>query len=349
MRDTAFPWADPPAPGEASEIAPGVLWAALPLPRAMRGLGAVNVYALEDDRGWTLVDAGLDWAEGRAALEALRAGPLAGRPVSRVILTHHHPDHVGLAGWLAGHGAEVWASRTAWLYARMLTLDARERPAPEQVAFRRRAGVTGDALAAYAATRPFNFADAVTPLPPAVHALAEGDTLTIGGRTWHVRLGEGHAPAQLTLWSDDGLLIAGDQVLPGISPNIGVWPTEPEADPLTGFVDTCRRFAALGEDPLVLPGHRLPFCGLGARLAQLVDNHESALARIEAALAHAPARAVDLFDTLYRREIAEGEFGLALAEAVAHLNHLHRAGRVGRREDAAGALLYHAATGEDAG
>ena len=342
MRDAAFPWDAPPEPGTAVAVAEGVLWSALPLPPAMKGLGAVNVYALEGEDGWTLVDAGLDWSGGRAALEGLLAGPLSGKPLARVILTHHHPDHVGLAGLLAGRGAEIWASRTAWLYARMLTLDARERPAPEQVAFRRRGGVTGAALAAFAAARPFNFSDAVGALPPAFRALDEGQRLAIGGRDWVVRLGEGHAPAHATLWSDDALMIAGDQVLPGISPNIGVWPTEPESDPLAGFLDTCRRFAALGADPLVLPGHRLAFHGLEARLGQLVDNHLGALARIEAALAERPARAVDLFDTLYRRPVGEGEFGLALAEAVAHLNHLHRAGRVVRTADAEGAWRYRA-------
>ena len=343
MRDTAFPWEAAPAPGEAVAVADGVLWAALPLPRRMKGLGAVNLYALEDGDGWTLIDAGLDWPEGRAALAALIDGALAGRPVRRVILTHHHPDHVGLAGWLAARGAGLAASRVAWLYARMLTLDARERPAPDQVGFRQRHGMTGAALEAFAATRPFNFADVVGAMPPAFAALDEGDSLEIGGRVWTVRLGEGHAPAHVTLWSGDGLMIAGDQVLPGISPNIGVWPTEPESDPLAGFLESCRRFAALGGDPLVLPGHRLPFRGLAGRLAQLLENHESALDRVEAALAARPARTVALFDTLYRREIDEGEFGLALAEAVAHLNHLHRAGRVTRRMGGEGAWLWQAA------
>lgn len=334
------PWPAPPDEGAAIQVADGVLWASLPLPASMKGLGGVNVYALDDGDGWTLIDTGLDWEDGRAALRALLDGPLAAKPVHRVILTHHHPDHCGLGGWLARRGAEIWASRTAWLTARMLTLDVQEVPSPEQVTFRRRAGVTGSALVAYASRRPLNFADCVAPLPLGFRALQDGALVAAGGRSWTVRLGEGHAPGHVTLWSDDGLLIAGDQVLAGISPNIAVQPTEPDADPLAGWLATCRRFAALGADPLVLPGHRLAFRGLDARLDMLIGNHLGALARIEAALAHEPRTAVDLFDVLYRRPVKEGEFGLALGESVAHLNHLRHAGRVSRSLDRDGAWRY---------
>ncbi|MDT8344928.1 MAG: MBL fold metallo-hydrolase [Thermohalobaculum sp.] len=336
------PWAEPPAPGAVVEVAEGVLWARLPLPMA---LDHMNLYALDEGDGWTLIDTGLDWARGRAALAALRAGPLGGRPIGRVILTHHHPDHIGLAGLLTAEGAEVVATRVAWLTGRMLILDRQERPTPEQVAFRRRAGVTGAALAAYAAERPFNFADCVAPLPLGFRAIGEGATIRAGGRDWRVRLGEGHAPAHATLWSADGIVLAGDQILPGISPNIGVYPTEPEADPLAGWLDTCRRFlpAAEAGDPLVLPGHGLPFRGAAFRLGQLIENHERALGRILDALGGAPCTAVELFPALYRREIGAREVGLALVEAVAHLNHLHRAGRVRRAADAEGAWRYRPA------
>ena len=341
----AQPWDTPPGPGEAIEVADQVFWARLPLPARMRGLDGVNVYALDDGDGWTLVDTGLDTPRGRAAAEALVAGPLGGGPVKRVVLTHHHPDHIGLAGLFAERGAEVLASRTAWLLGRMLTLDRRERARREDIAFRRRAGVTGAALEAYAQEPPFNFADCVAPIPLGFTALEEGATLVAAGRRWTVRLGEGHAPAHVTLWSGDGLMLAGDQVLPGISPNIGVYATEPGADPLAGWLETCRRFAALRAEPLVLPGHRLPFRGLAGRLGQLIDNHLHALDRIEAALAEGERTAVGLFDVLYRRPIGKGEEGLALVEAVAHLNHLHAAGRVRRREGPEGEWLWSRAPG----
>ncbi|MGF1501685.1 MAG: MBL fold metallo-hydrolase [Paracoccaceae bacterium] len=335
------PWADAPAPGEAVAVAADILWARLPLP--MAGLDHVNVYALDEGDGWTLVDTGIGWARGRAALERLRGGPLGHGRIRRVILTHHHPDHVGLAGELAAEGAEIWASRVAWLMARMLTLDEQSVPTPEQVAFRRRAGVSAEELDRYGRERPFNFADCVAPLPLGFRALEDGAELEAAGRRWRVRLGEGHAPAHATLWSEDGLLLSGDQVLPGISPNIGVYPTEPEADPLGGWLESCHRFAALGADPLVLPGHRLPFRGLGARLRHLIDNHERALERILAALAESPKTAVEIMPALYHRPIGPAEFGLALVEAVAHLNHLVRRGDLIREEDATGALRHRPA------
>ncbi|MEO1275892.1 MAG: MBL fold metallo-hydrolase [Pseudomonadota bacterium] len=339
----AMAYPDPPAPGAAIEVAEGILWARLPLPMK---LDHVNIYALDDGASWTLVDTGLHWARGRAALDALLAGPLGGKPVGRVLLTHHHPDHIGMAGLLAARGASVVASRVAWLTGRMLTLDPQDRPNAEQVAFRRRAGVTGAALDAYAAERPFNFADCVTPIPLGFHAIDEGETLTAAGRQWTVRLGEGHAPAHVTLWSEDGaVVLAGDQILSSISPNIGVYPTEPDADPLGGWLESCRRFEeVLGRadtDPLVLPGHHLPFRGAQRRLRQLIENHEHALDRVLAALAKAPCPAAGLFEPLFRRPIAGSEFGLALVEAVAHVNHLHRRGAVTPEDRRDGTRAWH--------
>lgn len=334
----AFPWPEAPAPGEAAEVAPGILWARLPLP--MR-LDHVNVYLMDEGDHWTVVDTGLDWKGGRAAWDGLLAGPLAGKPVGRVLVTHHHPDHIGLAGWFAAQGAEVWATRTAWLYGRMLTLDHHERPTPEHIAFRRRAGMPENLLAAYAAERPFNFSTCVAPIPLGLRTLAEGEEVSMAGRRWTVRLGHGHAPSHATLWSGDGLVLAGDQVLPGISPNISVYPTEPEADPLGEWLESCRRLAAHAEPTqLVLPGHKLPFRGLPFRLAQLAGHHDAALARLEAALAAGPMTAAEAFPALFARPIGTSEYGLALGEAVAHMNRLVRAGRAVREAGADGAWRF---------
>lgn len=337
----AFPWPEPPGPGEATEIAPGILWARLPLP--MR-LDHVNVYLLDEGDHWTAVDTGLDWTGAREGWERLHAGPLAGRPVGRVLVTHHHPDHVGLAGWFAARGAEVWTTRTAWLYARMLTLDHHERPTAEHIAFRRRAGMPEDLLAAYAAERPFNFSACVAPIPLGFRAVEEGEQIPMAGRCWTVRLGHGHAPAQATLWSEDGLVIAGDQVLPGISPNVSVYPTEPEADPLGAWLASCQRLASHARPgDLALSGHKLPFRGLPFRLAQLAEHHRAALDRLEAALSRAPMTAADAFPALFARPIGAGEYGLALGEAVAHMTRLCREGRARREPGPGGAWLYCAA------
>lgn len=333
-----YPHETPPAPGAAVEIAPGVLWLRLPLPMA---LDHVNVYAFDDPEGWTIIDTGMNSGRTRAAWQAALSGPLSGRPVRRVIATHHHPDHLGLAGWFQqDYGAELLTSRTAWLFARMLALDEQAVPTPQALAFWQRAGMPDDMLTRRAAERPFNFADVVHPLPLGFTRLAEGDAIRFGGRDWRVAMGDGHAPEHITLWSQsDDLVIGGDQLLPSISPNLGVYPTEPGADPVGDWLASCARLAVLAQDgQLVLPGHKLPFTGLPFRLAQLIDNHHAALDRLAAGLAAGPRTAVQCFPLLFRRHIGDGEFGLALVESVAHLNRLHREGRahvIGQTDGAA--------------
>jgi glyoxylase-like metal-dependent hydrolase (beta-lactamase superfamily II) len=321
-------------------VAEGVLWLRLPLPMA---LDHVNVYALADADGWTLIDTGMNSRKTRDIWETALAGPLAGKTVARVLLTHHHPDHVGLVGWFQDRGAELLTTRTAWLYARMLTLDVQDRPSAESLQFYQRAGTSPEMLAKRANERPFNFADMVAPMPLGFTRVEEGETLTLGGRRWRVRLGQGHAPDHITLWSEvDELVIGGDQLLPGISPNIGVYPTEPEADPLTEWLEATARFVPHArEDQLVLPGHKLPFTGLPFRLQQMAENHHQALERLLGHL-HEPQTAAGCFPALYKRPIGEGEYGLALVEAVAHLNCLLRRGQVCRSLRADGAWLWQA-------
>jgi glyoxylase-like metal-dependent hydrolase (beta-lactamase superfamily II) len=298
-------------------------------------LDHVNIYALDDGDGWTVIDTGLDSRRGRALWQALLEGPLFGKPLRRVVVTHHHPDHIGLAGWLIAQGAELITTRTAWLLARMLVLDVQERPTDEQMAFWRAAGLDRAALAQRAGERPFNFADCVSPLPLGYTRIADGDEITMAGRRWQILTGDGHAPEHATFWSrDDDLVLGGDQLLPSISPNIGVYPTEPGADPLGEWIASCRRFRSVATDRhFVLPGHKLPFTGLPIRLDQMIENHQGALARLLGHLDR-PHRAVDCFPALFKREIGPETFGLALVETVAHLNHLLRTGAVQRTMDA---------------
>ncbi|WP_372802268.1 MBL fold metallo-hydrolase [Paracoccus seriniphilus] len=338
----SYPFESIPAEGEAIEVADGVLWMRLPLPMA---LDHVNVYALRDDSGWTIVDTGFDTAAARAIWARLRAGPLQGLPINRVIGTHHHPDHIGLAGWfMESDGAELMMSRTAWLMARMLQLDAQERPPRQSVDFWRRAGMPADILAKRMAERPYNSADVVHPLPLGFTRMSEGQIVSFGRRRWRVAMGDGHAPRHLTFWSqDDHLVIGGDQLLPSISPNLGVYPTEPDADPVGEWLDSCNRMAALAQpDQLVLPGHKLPFTGLPTRLQQLIDNHHGALGRVVDALKKEPRSAVGCFDILFKRKIAAMEFGLALVEAVAHINHLRLNGAIRAVDERDGAVFWGA-------
>lgn len=340
-RALSYPFETPPAQGEAIEVAPGVLWMRLPLPMA---LDHVNVYAFADEDGWTLIDTGMASNKTRRIWQGLVDGPLSGRPVKRVLVTHHHPDHIGLAGWFQTEfGAELITTRTAWLFARMLQMDEQAVAPPEAVDFWRSAGVNPDMLAKRQSERPFNFADVVARMPLGFRRIHEGSVIRFGGRTWEVHIGNGHAPEHATLWSrDDNLVIGGDQLLASISPNIGVYPTEPEADPLSEWLEACERLSAYARpDQLVLPGHKLPFTGLPFRMGQLIENHHAALRRLHDALRE-PKVAEDCFPVLFKRPIGEGEYGLALVESVAHLNHLLRTGQVTRHRRSDGAWLWRA-------
>ena len=336
-----YPQDTPPPEGETLEIAPGIHWIRMPLPMK---LDHVNCYALDDGDGWTLVDTGFDTKRTRAAWQAVLDGPLSGKPVSRVLITHHHPDHIGLAGWFqADHGAELVTTRTAWLMARMLVLDVQGRPTSETLAYWRSAGMHPELYGKRERERPFNFADIVAPLPLGFKRITEGDRFRAGGRDWDVRIGNGHATEHATLWSrDEQIVLGGDQLLASISPNLGVYATEPEADPVAEWLEACERLSAHARDShLVLPGHKLPFTGLPTRMRQLIDNHHNALDRLLATL-EKPHVAADCFTTLFKRPIGEGEYGLALVEAMAHLNHLYHLGQVSRTRRDDGAWLWQA-------
>lgn len=335
-----YPWAEPPEEGAAIEVADGVLWMRLPLPMK---LDHVNVYALDDGDGWTVIDTGFNSRRTRAIWTALMAGPLAGKPVTRVVVTHHHPDHMGLAGWFQrDHGAELVTTRTAWLFARMLTLDEQGEWPAETLAYYRSAGMDREVYDKRAAQRPFNFSDVVAPMPLGFTRVKQGDVIAMGGRDWDVHMGSGHAPEHATFWSrDDNLVLSGDQILSTISPNIGVYATEPQADPLAEWLESCERLSHLArEDQLALGGHKLPFTGLPHRMGQLIENHHGALRRLLDHLDR-PKTAAECFAPLFKRRIGEGEYGLALVESVAHLNHLFHQGLVTReRRTEDGAWLF---------
>ncbi|MEM9709575.1 MAG: MBL fold metallo-hydrolase [Pseudomonadota bacterium] len=335
------PFSEPPALGEAVQIAPDLMWMRLPLPMA---LDHVNVYALRDPDGWTIVDTGIDTRKGRAIWEGILDGPLAGAPLRRVLVTHHHPDHIGLAGWMQKtHGAELLTTRTAWLFARMLQLDEQPVPSEEAIDYWRRAGMAAEEIEERKAERPFNFADTVAALPLGFTRLRDGQGICLGGRDWTVRFGQGHAPDHAVLFADDGsMVLAGDHYLPTISPNLGVYATEPEADPVAEWLESHRSLEPyLTDGQIALPGHGLPFRGLPARARALIANHIGALDRLEAHLSE-PRTALECFQTIYKREIGRGEFILALVEAMAHCLALWHSGRATRTLRDDGAWLWQA-------
>ncbi len=321
------------------EVAEGVRWLRLPLPMA---LDHVNVWALKDGDGWLIVDTGLNTADSRAAWEEALAGPLGAKAVTRVLVTHMHPDHIGLVGWLCERfQAPLLMSRLEYATARMLL--AETGPAPEAgAAFYRASGWDDERIERWRAGYG-RFALGVAPMPARYRRLIGGDTLTIDGRAWRLVAGEGHSPEHIGLMRlDDGVFISGDQVLPKISSNVSVWPTEPLADPLGDWMEACRRLLVeLPPDLFVLPSHGEPFTGVHARLEALLRGHEVALKRLRRRLTE-PARAVDVFPALFARPVGEGVYAMATGEALAHLRYLERRGDAERKADAQGVDWWRA-------
>lgn len=322
----SFPLLTPPAVGDGSAIAiqPGLLWLRMPVPG---DLATINVWALADGDGWTLIDTGLRTAETMTAWRAALTGPLLDRPVRRVLATHMHPDHCGLAGWFAtGWDARLWMTRTEYLILRVLAADTGQSPPSEAMAFYRAAGWDQDALDRYQAQFG-DFGKSLYPPPPAFRRITDGEQVRIGDTDWTIILGEGHSPEHACLYSPDRkLFLSGDQVLPRISSNVSVHPLEPDADPLTDWLTSLRAIRGrVPDDVLVLPAHGLPFQGLHRRIDMLVQGHEGRLERALAAL-DTPQRAVDLFALLYRRPIGPETLGMATGEALAHLACLRRRG-----------------------
>ena len=335
----SYPFSSHPAQGEAIEISPGVKWVRMPLPFS---LDHINLYLLDDGDGWVIIDTGLKGKTTRNLWETIFSTQLDGRPVTRVICTHYHPDHIGLAGWLTERWqCPLWMTRTEFLYGRMLTLDKREEASVEQQAFYQAAGYDETAMDHYRAQAKFGFWNVVDPMPVGYHRMQNGDQIKIGDDHWEVVVGRGHAPEHACLWSaSKKLMLSGDQVLPRISSNISVYPTEPESNPLEDWIESCRNIAIqVPGNVLVLPAHNGPFHGLHTRLAQLREHHELALTRLAGLLVD-PKRAVDCYSVLFRRPIGDNNRGLATGETLAHLNCLLARGLITREMDDKGVNWY---------
>ena len=338
-----FPELVEPSLGSGAVVAAGegVLWLRMPVPGS---LAAINLWALRGTRGWTLVDCGLYTPPTQAAWEAALAGPLAGSPVERLCVTHMHPDHSGLAGWLLERhpDAEFCISRLEFFVLRSLAAANGDSVPEVAIEFYRKAGWDEAQLAEY--RRVFgSFGKMVYPLPESFVALVDGDRVDTGVSQWEVITGRGHSPEQSLLYCrDSGLLIAGDQILPTISPNVSVYPQEPRADPLTDWLLSLAQIRQLVPgDVLVLPSHGRPFRGLHQRIDALIDGHEQALLRLHERLRE-PCRAVDVFPALFRRPITDEHLGMATGESLAHLACLRTRGLAISRPDAAGVAWWSA-------
>lgn len=341
-----YPFDGPPPLGRSLEVVPGVHWVRMPLPFA---LNHINLWVLDDGAGWAVVDTGVSTEESVAVWRELFAHAPDQRPMTRVLVTHMHPDHIGMAGWLSRKfGAPLWMTRLEYLTCRMLVSDTgREAPA-EAIDFYRQAGWSESALETYR-LRFGSFGKHIHPLPDRYMRLHDGQFLQIGAHRWQVIVGAGHSPEHACLYCPGlNVLISGDQILPRISSNVSVYPTEPQADPMTEWLASLDKLRqCVPEDVLVLPAHGDCFRGLHARIDALQRGHARSFERLLRTL-QKPHRAVDVFPSLFARRIPDADphlLGMATGEGIACLNHLMRMGEVIAEPDPQGVLWYRAETG----
>lgn len=330
-----YPFDDLPATAQPLPVAPGVAWLRMPLPFA---LDHINLWLLDDGDDLVIVDTGFGTPETQAIWQQVLAAD--GRRISGVVVTHFHPDHLGLAAWLAARdAAPVFITEAEYLAARAVWHAVPGHASADMVAFFRRHGLDDERLTALTA-RGNTYARGVTELPTRHRRMFHGDHLHIGGREWEVIVGHGHSPEHASLYCAElDLLISGDMLLPRISTNVSVHAASPDDDPLGWFLCSLHRIINLPPQTLVLPSHGKPFRGLRERVDELEAHHADRCSALIEALEE-PMSAAELLPVLFRRELDNHQVMFAMGEAIAHLNHLQRRGDVRRIEGSDGGIRF---------
>jgi glyoxylase-like metal-dependent hydrolase (beta-lactamase superfamily II) len=337
MSSLSYPFPDLPDPGTTLEVAPGVRWLRMPLPFQ---LNHINLWMVEDDGGWTIVDTGIGNDETRQCWEKIFSG-MKDLRVKRVILTHYHPDHAGNAAWLCGKfGVELWTTQGEYLTAHAVRAASAGYTSEAVLSVFEKNGLDAERRAAMA-PKGNRYAALVPGFPASYRRIYEGDAVRIGGRDWTAIVGYGHAPEHLSLYCKAlNVVIAGDMLLSTISTNVSVWSVDPEGDPLRLFLQSIARYRALPEDVLVLPSHGKPFRGAHARIGELEGHHAGHFRKLEEALQGPPMSAAELLGVLFRRPLDAHQTFFAMGEAIAHLHYLYYAGRASRSVGADGVMRY---------
>lgn len=327
-----------PAPGSTLAIAPGVKWIRMALPFA---LNHINLWLLRDEiegrQGWTVVDCCIDRAASRTQWEQIFQNELEGLPILRVIVTHMHPDHIGLAHWLCEkwttpeHPCRLWISATDFNAARMACQVAAGHGGEAAADFVQSHGIRDPEHLQMIRERSGYYASMVPRVPGSYVRLMDGMTVRIGGHAWHCIAGYGHAPEHISLHCPAlNLLISGDMLLPRISTNVSVYDLEPEANPLALFLESLVKMKALPDNTLVLPSHGKPFLGLHERIKQLEQHHAERLAEVMQACTQTPHTAHDIVAIMFKRQLDLHQLTFAQGEALAHAHLLWHAGKLVR-------------------
>lgn len=351
-RELQYPLGDTlPEPGATLEVAPGVHWIRMALPFA---LDHINLWLLRDRldgrEGWTVVDCCVARDEAKAQWEQVFAERLEGLPVLRVIVTHMHPDHIGLAQWLCErwstpeHECRLWISATDYHAARLASQSTSAFGGEGAARFFASHGLDDPATVEQVRARASYYPTLVPAVPPRYRRMQDGDLLAIGGRSWRCISGYGHAPEHIALYCDElQVLVSGDMVLPRISTNVSVYEMEPEGNALALFLASIDRFDELPARTLVLPSHGKPFRGLHERIRQLHEHHRERLGEVLAASRTQALSAADILPLLFRRTLDLHQTTFAMGEAIAHLHALWHAGQLRRARDAKGVWRFSAA------
>lgn len=330
-----------PAPGfgQSVAVAPGILWLRMPLPFS---LDHINLWAIEEDEGWAIVDTGLSVPATVQIWNQFLRDALQGRPVTRVFVTHMHPDHIGLAGWLTRKfGCRLWITRSEYMSCRVLVGDTGREAPLDGTSFYHRAGWTEIEIENYR-TRFGAFGKTIYRLPDSYRRIVDDELIRIGRHQWQVVVGSGHSPEHACLYCPElKLFISGDQVLPRISSNVSVHAIEPDADPLADWLHSLQKLRErIPDEVLVLPAHNEAFRGLHARIDRLAASQERALGRLREALTQ-PQRAIDVFGALFSRPINGSTLlGMATGESLANLNYLLARGEIAVETDEEGVARY---------
>ena len=342
----SYPFPDVPPLGTVIKVAEGIFWARMPLPFA---LDHINLWLIADEIDgeacWTVIDTGVGLEPTRNAWESIFARHLNDLPVKRVIITHAHPDHVGNAAWIceryAAAGCKLTATVGEYFWAHIMS-DGRIAgfDNESQTEHFRRHGLSGEMLNAISQNRKSYYASLVPAVPHAFLRMAAGDTLSIGGRDWQVIVGYGHSNEHASLYCAAlNVLISGDMLLPRISTNIAVWPSEPESSPVHQFLDALTAYNRLPEDVLVCPSHGRLFRGAHERVRQLTSHHHERLAETLAACA-TPKSAADIIPVMFKRELDAHQTVFALGETLAHLHYLRDEGKLAAKTGADGIVRF---------
>jgi glyoxylase-like metal-dependent hydrolase (beta-lactamase superfamily II) len=349
LNNLSYPWGDTvPPTGTVQAVMPGVYWVRMPLPFA---LNHINLWLLRDElegrSGWTIIDCGITSDVTRAAWEQIFDQELEGLPVLRVLATHMHPDHVGLAHWLVqrwstpANECRLWMSATDYFSANLASRSTTGVGGESAARFMLRHGLQNEEQLQMIRERSHYYASMVPELPSCYRRIQDGDVIRMGGVTWRCIAGYGHAPEHQSLYCEEQqVLISGDMVLPNISTNVSVLDFEPEGDPLRLYLESLKRIIHLPEKTLVLPSHGRPFYGLHARIAQLHQHHAERLERVEQACQQRSQGAADLLPILFNRPLDLHQTTFAMGEAIAHLNYLWHQGRLRRRLSEDGGLRF---------